>query len=244
MSGSTSPLLRNARDLIDALAEAEALSPSELSEIIEIPRSTVYRLIEGLVAVDLVQTLPDGRAALSQRWLRLADAAQAAQWEWRRVRSAMHEVAERTGCTTYLSVLAEDRSMCIDWVQGRAVEVLMLKPGRTLPLYAGAAGRGILASLPQAERDSYLASAPFTALTPHTMTTVAELVEDVERTLASGFTLSRQDVTIGVGAIGVPVRDEHGRRSGILSLGAFMDELDRRQEELLGELHRAAASLS
>lgn len=244
MSGNVSPLLRNARELIDALTEAEALSPSELSEIMEVPRSTVYRLIEGMAAIDLVQTLADGRAALSQRWLRLADAAQAAQLEWRAVRSVMREVTERTGCTTYLSVPIGDRSMCIDWVQGRAVEVLMLKPGRTLPLYAGAAGRGILASLPDAELADFLAKAPFPALTTHTLTAAADLRADVERTRDQGFTLSRQDVTLGVGAIGVRVHDEQRKHNGILSVGAFLEELDRREEELREELSRAALRLA
>lgn len=244
MSGSTSPLLRNARELIDALSQAKALSPSELSDIMGIPRSTVYRLIEGMTAIDLVQTLPDGRAVLSQRWLPLADAAQAAQVEWQRVRSVMREVTDRTGCTTYLSVANGDRSVCIDWVQGRAVEVLMLKPGRTLPLHAGAAGRGLLSRLPDDERQAYLADAPFAALTDHTLTTADELRADVTRSLDQGFTVSREDVTIGIGAIGVPVHDEPRKRIGLLSLGAFIEELDRREEELRDELIRAAGLLA
>lgn len=241
---STSPLLRNARDLVDALTQAEALSPSELSDALGIPRSTVYRLIEGMAAIDLVQTLPDGRAGLSQRWLRLADAAQAAMQEWRLVRTVMREVTERTGCTTYLSVPSGDRSVCIDWVQGRAVEVLLLKPGRSLPLYAGAAGRGVLAALPDDECESYLAGAPFPAITPHTLVTADQLRADVERTRDQGFTVSHEDVTMGIGAIGVPVLDETGKRNGMLSLGSFVDELDRREEELRDELLRARLLLA
>lgn len=243
MNGTTSPLLRNARDLIDALKETEAMSPAQLADAIDVPRSTVYRLVEGLAAIDLVLTAPDGRVMLSQRWLALADAAQEAQTEWRTVRSAMREVTERTGCTTYLSVPVGDRGMCIDWVQGRAVEVLILKPGRSLPLYAGAAGRGILAGLPAEDREAYLAGAPFPVLTPHTLVTAEQLRADIELTHRRGYTLSHEDVTPGIGAIGVPVRDEQGRRRGILSLGAFVDELDRREEEFYEELSRAANSL-
>lgn len=241
---ATSPLLRNARDLVDALADQEALSHSELSEILEIPRSTVYRLVEGMTAIGLVQALPDGRTRLSQRWLRLADAAQAAGTEWQRARGAMRQVTERTGCTTYLSVAAGGKSICIEWVQGRAVEVLMLKPGRTLPLHAGAAGRGLLAQLPEPEAEEFLAGAPFARLTPHTKTTAAELRSDIEVTRSTGVTISREDVTMGVGAIGVAIRDEHRRRTGLLSLGGFVDELDARHDELVDELGRVARDLS
>ncbi|MDR1188493.1 MAG: IclR family transcriptional regulator [Bifidobacteriaceae bacterium] len=243
MNASTSPILRNARCLLDALLEFETLSHQELAEIMEIPRSTVYRLVEGMEAVDLVRALPGGRTALSGRWLRLSDAARAAQTEWRDARAAMREVSGRTGCTSYLSVLVGRQSVCLDWAQGRAAEALMLKPGRTLPLYAGAAGRGTLAALPADELQGYLAEAPFPVLTPHTMTTGAQLVEDVARTRAQGYTVSLQDVTLGLGAVGVEVKDPSGQKAAILSLGAFADDIGHRLDELVDELRRAVADL-
>ncbi|SDB80556.1 DNA-binding transcriptional regulator, IclR family [Raineyella antarctica] len=243
MNGTTSPLLRHARDLIDALKDTEAMSPAQLADAIDVPRSTVYRLVEGLTAIDLVLTAADGRVTLSQRWLALGDAVQAARTEWAGVRSAMRVVTERTGCTTYLSIPAGDRAMCIDWVKGRAVELLILKPGRSLPLYVGAAGRGTLAGLAAEDREAYLAAAPFPALTPSTLTTAEQLRADVQSTHRRGYVLSQEDVTPGAGALGVPVPDDQGRCSGVLSVGTLIGDLARREEELYKELSSAVDAL-
>ncbi len=63
-------------------------------------------------------------------------------------------------------------SVCIDSAHGGAIHVLMPRPGCSLPLYAGAAGRVMLA-LGDADPGAYLRDAPFPALTGHTLTTDA-----------------------------------------------------------------------
>ena len=57
-----------------------------------------------------------------------------------------------------------NESVCVDWARGQAINVLLLKPGRSLPLFAGAAGRVTLA-FGQDDPEAYLANAPFDAYT-------------------------------------------------------------------------------
>ena len=45
----------------------------------------------------------------------------------------------------FSAVPRADEAICIDWARGESIDVLLLKPGRALPLYAGAAGRVTLA---------------------------------------------------------------------------------------------------
>ena len=71
--------------------------------------------------------------------------------------------------------------MCIDWAQGQAINVLLLKPGRSLPLFAGAEGRVALA-FGLEDVDAYLAQAPFPAFNSRTLTTAAKLRRDIAAT--------------------------------------------------------------
>ena len=58
----------------------------------------------------------------------------------------------------------DDHAVCVDWAQGRGINVLILKPGRWLPLHAGAAGRVTLA-YGHPNPAGYLHKAPFTPFT-------------------------------------------------------------------------------
>src|SRR4051794_41931953 len=75
-------LLSNAREVKELLSVRGPSSPAEIAEQLGTPRSSVYRLVEGLAAVDLVSIGADGQAELHLKWLHLADAARSAMSEW------------------------------------------------------------------------------------------------------------------------------------------------------------------
>lgn len=236
-------ILQKSSDLIGLLAAQGPLTPAEIAEEIGMPRSSVYRFAEALGQVDMTETLPDSRVRISPRWLHLADAARAAMVEWAGARSVLDQLARDTGQTTYLSVPRGDQVVCIDWSQGRGINVLILKPGRALPLYAGAAGRVTLAFRDE-DPANYLARAPFPALTGRTLKTANQLRRDIDSIRARGFSISDQDVTDGIGALGVPLLGENGRLRGALSLAGLAEDIRTSRIELVDHLQASASVLS
>ena len=67
--------LDKASRVVDALAAENGLSPADIADACDIPRSSVYRVLDGLVDVGWAVTDTDGNYSLSLDWLRLADAA-------------------------------------------------------------------------------------------------------------------------------------------------------------------------
>lgn len=234
-------LLGNARRLLDTIAEEGPLTTARLAESLEMPRSTVFRLAEGLAAVDLVTIRPNGAVELASRWLSMADVACEARTEWRPARRLLRELGHTTGCTAVLCVYQNGMPMCLDWVPGRINEVLQAKPGRQLPLHAGAEGRAILSALADDELDQVLSTAPFEAFTPATMITAEELRGDVARSRRQGFTISLDDALLGIGSIAVPVRDRARGQLGSIAVSSLSEEILRRSEELGRTLVDAAA---
>jgi IclR family transcriptional regulator, acetate operon repressor len=235
-------ILAKAADVTELLAERGPLSPADIATEIQMPRSSVYRLTEALSQAHLTETLPDSRIRLTLRWLRLADAARAGMTEWTSARAVLDDLAETTGQTAFLSLPNGDQAICVDWARGRAINVLILKPGRTLPLYAGAAGRATLAFRDEAP-DDYLAKAPFPDLTPATLTTAVQLRRDVAETRDRGFSVSDEDVTIGIGALGAPLLASSGRFRGALSIAGLAEDFRSRCDDLVTELLASARVL-
>jgi IclR family transcriptional regulator, acetate operon repressor len=243
--GSERPMgiLQKSSDLIGLLAGRGPLTPAEIAEEIGMPRSSVYRLAEALSQVNMTETLPDSRIKISLRWLHLADAARAAMVEWTGARSVLDKLARETGQTTFLSVPRSDEAVCIDWSQGRGINVLILKPGRALPLYAGAAGRITLAFRDEDPAD-YLARAPFPAFTRRTLQTASQLRRDIDGIRARGFSISDEDVTVGIGALGVPVFGAGNIMRGALSLAGLAEEIRTSRFELVDHLKDSATALA
>ncbi|WP_375423880.1 IclR family transcriptional regulator [uncultured Friedmanniella sp.] len=236
-------ILRRSSEVVQLVAAKGPLSIAEVAEQVDMPRASVYRLTEALTQARLVEVGGDGRVRASLRCLRLSDATRGGLEEWAEARSVLDSLSDRTGQTTYLSVPVGDHALCIDWSRGRGISVLALKPGRTLPLYAGAAGRATLAFRAQ-PLEEYLHQAPFPLLTPHTLTTAEQLAHDVTSTRRLGHSVSDEDVTVGIGALGVPLLAPDGTLRGSLSLAGLATDIRGGQTDLVAALHASAAHLS
>ena len=171
-------ILQRSADLVSLLAARGAMVPAEIAEHVDTPRSSVYRLGDALRDAAMIEHVPDAHLRLSLRWLRLADAARAGMSEWEGARTVLDELAGATRQTVFLTVPRANEAICIDWARGEEINVLLLKPGRALPLYAGAAGRVTLA-FGRDDPKAYLAKAPFEAYTDRTLTTAPKLRKDV-----------------------------------------------------------------
>lgn len=235
-------VLRRSADVVQVVAARGALSIADVAEQVNMPRASVYRLTEALVQARLLEVTSDGRVRASLRCLRLGDSARAGLVEWSTARGVLDSLSDRTGQTTYLSVPVADRAMCIDWSRGRGISVLALKPGRFLPLYAGAAGRVTLAYRSDPLED-YLRFAPFASFTPQTLITAEDLRTDVGATRSRGFSVSDEDVTSGIGALGVPLLAPDGSFLAALSLAGLAEEIRARQVELSSALESSAQEL-
>ena len=236
-------LLANAREVIELLSVRGPSSPAEIAEQLGTPRSSVYRLVEGLAAVNLVSIGADGQAELHLKWLHLADAARSAMSEWSSAQAALEGLAEQTGQTAFLSVPVGREAVCVDWAPGRGIGVLVLRPGGSLPLYAGGAGRVVLA-FGTDDLEQALTEMERPKLTPWTKTTREELLDDVETSRRQGYVHSDQDVTTGIGAIAVPVFGPRGQLSGCLSLAGLATDVSASIEAFVAALGKARATLS
>ena len=237
-------ILQRSSDLVALLAERGAMVPAEIAEYVDMPRSSVYRLGDALRDAAMIEQIPDAHLRLSLRWLRLADAARAGMSEWKGARKVLDELAGATHQTVFLSVPRGNESICIDWARGEAINVLLLKPGRSLPLYAGAEGRTTLAFV-RDDPEAYLANAPFEAYTDRTLTTAAQLRQDVTLTRNQGYVVSDGDITDGIGALGAPLFwTTAGGFAGVLSIAGLAEELNQRRDELADMLLAAASTLS
>lgn len=237
-------VLANATAVIELLSREGSLSPAEVAVATGMARSSVYRLVDALISIQLVEpaaAAAGSRVRLNRRWLQLLDAATLGLTEWAGAQPVLDSAANETGLTVYLTVLENDRATCVAWAQGGGIDLMELRPGRSLSLNVGAAGRCFLA-FDEEVRERVLMSDDWNKRTDHSLANASELRKDAVANQKRGYVLSEEDVTLDVGALGVPLMHE-GQQVGCLSVGGLVEVVRRDQLDLAARLTRAAEEL-
>ncbi|HEX5465295.1 MAG TPA: IclR family transcriptional regulator [Candidatus Limnocylindrales bacterium] len=220
-------VLNKVRAILDAFAnDVTRAGPSEVAARIGANKSTTYRLLTSMERTGLLDRFPDGTFGLGL-WLMELGSVVESRLDLRAIAEPeLRTLRDATGLTAFLTVRHGRQATCISRLAGSNVDVLALRLGGVLPLYCGAGPRVLLASLSAEELEGYLAEAPFPPLTPHTLTAAEALRADAGRSRVSGYVVSLEDVTVGVGALGAPVRDASGDVIAAVSVAGLKHEFE------------------
>lgn len=125
---------------------------------LEVPRTTVYRILNTLQQHRMVVRADAGRYRLGPRLLSLAAHATAGEGYDLTALAMPHlrRLSLETGEASKISVVEGDRILVVAAVPGSKAFALTVFAGEYLPLAAGAAGKMLLAQRPDAERVAVL----------------------------------------------------------------------------------------
>jgi DNA-binding IclR family transcriptional regulator len=244
-TGESVRVLVKAMAVLELLAEAaDELSLGDIAARLDLNKSTCHRILTTLAAGDFVERPSPGSYRLGVGAFRIGSAMARRLTVRERALPAMQELYRSTGETVFLLVLRGDEAVCIERLDGRYASTHTLRVGGTLPLHLGAGPRLLLASLPDEQVESYLAG-PLQHRTSPTQATADELREYVRRIRDDGYSVSQDDVELGVKALSVAIRDHTGGVVAALSISGLTAHLpDSEQAQQLGLLHVAAQAAS
>jgi len=240
-------VIAKATALLDQLAEEGESTAARLSEAVGEPRTTVYRLIRTLVGVGFVEPGSQrGSYRLGLRLFHLGGAVVARFDERQAALPHMEHLHDVTGETVFLCVRRGMQAVCIERIEGSQVVSLALRLGGSLPLHAGAAPRALLAAEPRAVWQQYCDGVgELEALTPATPRTREDLFAALEHARRCGYSVSDEDVTVGIAALGAPIRNVRGAVTAALSISGVRSAiLGDQAEEMIALVTSAAEAVS
>jgi DNA-binding IclR family transcriptional regulator/sugar lactone lactonase YvrE len=235
--------LDKALDVLEAIGQApQGLSQAELSARLQLPRTTLYRLLAALVARDLVRRDPLRRVyALGLRCFEYARAAYAMPDLVAAAGLELRALRDLTGETSYLCVLDGLETLLLERCDGAHGQRSASALGQRKPLHCTSQGKALLAALPAPQRDALVKELTLSALTPNTITDRRRLQAELKLTAARGWALDDEEIVPGVRCVGAPIVDNEGRLRGAISVAGPAFRLTRERLELLGpEMVQAA----
>ncbi|WP_066342299.1 IclR family transcriptional regulator domain-containing protein [Azohydromonas lata] len=235
--------LDKALDVLEAIGQApQGLSQAELSARLQLPRTTLYRLLAALVARDLVRRDPQRRVyALGLRCFEYARAAYAMPDLVAAAGLELRALRDLTGETSYLCVLDGMQTLLLERCDGAHSQRSASALGQRKPLHCTSQGKAMLAALPAPQRDVLVRELTLSAHTANTITDRRRLQAELKLTAARGWALDDEEIVAGVRCVGAPIVDGEGRLRGAISVAGPAFRLTRERLELLGpELVQAA----
>jgi DNA-binding IclR family transcriptional regulator len=201
-------------------------SVEEMSHLLDIPRSTIYRYVRILCEKGLLEKTGSAEYGLGLALIELGRNALSSNRELRLiVLPSMKRIAEEVGESVSLMRLYNRRAVCIESIEGRQALRVTIERGRTQPLHAGASSKVLLASIPEDEWHDLL-DLPLQRFTATTITELADLQVDIGRVRQHGFCVSDGEIDVGARAVAVPLVNTRGDTVAALSIEAPASRMD------------------
>lgn len=209
LGGSGIQVISRAASILRALRdEPDGLSLGQIAARVELPRSTVQRIVHALVAERLLMSAsPTGRVRLGMEILALAQNSKIDVVEI--AHPHLKQLAEATGETVDLAVFRRDHLVFLDQVAGshrlRAVSAV----GELFPPYCTANGKASLALLDDAEVRKRLARTEL-RLANGEVRSINSLLEELRTIRGTGIAYDEEEHSLGISALGAAFRDHAG----------------------------------
>lgn len=196
-------------------ARPDGLSLGQIAERVDLPRSTVQRIVGALTSEGfLMAASPTGRVRLGPAILSLAAHSKIDVVEI--AHPFLKHVAEQTQETIDLSILRHERAVFLDQIVGsqrlRAVSAV----GEVFPLHCSANGKACLSLLSDSQVASILKD-PLPPYTDNTIRSVKDLCAQLDEVRRTGLAFNFEEHTVGISAIGTGFRDSSGNIYAISS---------------------------
>lgn len=206
-----------ALEIIEAVAQAERpLSPADISLLLDIPKPSVHRILQQLVAEGYLQANMRGLMIPAERLHKTALGILFASRFKASRQAILQNLADITGETCGISIPNGIEMIYYDRVQTNWPLQLHLPVGSHTPIWCTASGKLYLSSLTEERRRRILKNLPLTQYARNTLTTPEALELELQQIADNDIGTDNEEFVDGLVAVSVPIRDQKGRLAACL----------------------------
>lgn len=213
-------VLERAIRVLDLLAEKEPRKLSELSNVLNISSTTMFRILETLAEHQYVLRDEQKKGyRLGIRCLELSSAYYE-QDDIRKIAlTDLDWLRDKTGETVHMGVLDNMEVVYIEKLQGlHAIGLMSSRIGRRSPSYCTGLGKALIAYEDLETIQSYFDRTGLHAYTTRTIRTVGELLKRLEEIRIKGYALDLGEHEPDVRCISTPVFNGQGKVIAAISV--------------------------
>ncbi len=199
-------------------AAEPTLTLAEISNRLEMPKSTTHNLLNTLLSEGFIEKVDKDAYALGTAIIPLTQNVRVNVELRDRAAPLLRQLADECRESVYLTVHDNDRALYIYAVESSKRLLARTAVGDRAPLHCTSVGKAILAHLPKKEIASLLSRIPLVASTANTITDIDSLQEELARTRERGYAIDREEHERSTFCLGAPIFDERANVIGACSI--------------------------
>jgi IclR family acetate operon transcriptional repressor len=241
-SASTVQALDRGILLLQALAQHNTVSLTDLAMQVGMPASSAHRLLMTLQQHDFVDFDEN-----TQRWqvgieaFRVGSAYLSRTNFLEAARGPLRDLMEATGETANLAVMDNSEVVFVAQVETTNPIRAFFSAGTRALMHSSGIGKALLAQMPRRKLETVLQSAGLPQYTLRTLSTPTELYADLKATVDRGWSYDQEERYEGMSCVGAAIRNAQGDLVGGISVSGPSVRFDPLQVAVIGLKVKAAA---
>ncbi len=251
MEKSEGPIQSVARAIaiMEVLLRESELGVSELSEELDLGKSTTYRLLQTMRIHGLIDQASSGKYRLGVRLSIFGDTAISRLDLRKEAAPFLNTLAKLSGENVSLAIIDEFNILYIDRIDSNEPLRMGVRIGERLPAFCTSMGKVILAELPKDELDTLFENPKFLkTLVRYTETTVTEIGAlriQLQTVKEQGFAIDEEEYNRGVRCIGAPIFNHLGKVvAAVSATGPSIRMTYNKIHELIPHVKETALNIS
>jgi len=235
------PNLKHACRVITLLSEeAKPMSIAELSKRLEVPRTSMLRIIKTLEAEGMVEA--EGRCYVAGAMLLRAGLMALKQSHLRVLAGpVLDKLAVETRETAHIAKMAGQKMLILEVSDSPNTVRAASQAGTLADLHCSATGKVMLAYTVE-NLAAFFRELPMAQRTEHTITNMEAFEAEIEQTRERGYGLDDVEYVVGVRCLAAPVYSALGDVVAAIGITASIMTFTRSKIEFMAERVQAAAA--
>lgn len=180
-------------------------------------KSTTYRLLSTLVALNAVQQNENEKYSLGSKLFELGNRVSLYQSLINATKNPIRDIAINIQETVLFGVLKDNQVFYINKAESIQGLKISTSVGSYQPLHATAIGKVLLAFSSENKRKSSIDQIEFKAFTKNTITKKSNFINTLEETKKQGCALDLEEFELGLICIAIPIFNKQNKLIGSIS---------------------------
>ncbi|NMC14470.1 MAG: IclR family transcriptional regulator [Chloroflexi bacterium] len=244
---SRSDVVKKAGKILKAFSrERSLIGVRELAEIVNLPKSTVQRLLTSLADEGLIYQDPATRRYSLGAGILVLAGVVLSHMDFRRIALPfMTNLSAKWQETIDLDILEGTHVIIVEQIAGQYALSAGSPLARRLPAQSTSTGKVLLAYAGvEYVKANFPEEIPSTKPSSNVSITREQLLRELEIVRNEGIARSREEREEFVYAIGVPIWDSTDKVIAALSLSGFVARIDKNEKEIIKDLKKASREIS
>lgn len=222
-----------ALSILEVLSEYEnGLGITEISNKVELHKSTVHRLLATLIAKGYVkQNQENNNYILTMKLFELGNKKIEKMNIVNVSRNYLQSLVNETNEVVHLVIREGNEIVYISKVESQNIIRMHSRIGSRKPVYCTAVGKAMLSYLSEEEVKNIWDSSKIEKITEHTVTDFKQFVTDLKEIRQRGYAREEQENEIGIRCVAASILDYRGEVCGAISIsGSILSYTEEKKE--------------